>query len=87
MEAKDWIQHPYDNCKGQKEKKVSRILYLDNEKKPKYKFKETISFLKKQLSNRKAICIGVNPAKAEEKIDVTNKRLISLLWDNVDSNT
>lgn len=26
-----------------------------------------------------AICIGLNPAKAEEKLDVTNKRLISLL--------
>ena len=84
MDQKNWSNQTYDDCKGQKNTIVSRNLYLDNIKKPKYKFQETILFKKEKLNNKKAICIGLNPAKAEEKIDITNIRLILLLWDKYD---
>jgi hypothetical protein len=87
MEMKDWIEHTYNDCKGQINTIVDRTLYLDNTNEPKYKYKETIVFKKEQHSNRKALCIGLNPAKATKGIDVTNKRLILLLWDMYDEYT
>lgn len=76
----------FDDCTANKKKKytVNRNLFLDKDVKPKYKYKETITFDKKIKIGKRAICIGLNPAKAEKKIDTSNRRLISLLWDNYD---
>lgn len=50
-----------------------------------FKYKEEISFVKKgDTTEKNAICIGYNPAKASEEIDTTNKRLIDLLWSDYD---
>lgn len=57
---------------------VSRILYVDREKNPKFKYYEYIEF-EKNIKENVAICVGLNPAAAEEDLDTTNKRLIKLL--------
>ena len=57
---------------------VSRTLWVDNKSTPKYKYAEKLTF-DKSFSNKFAICIGLNPAAAEQNIDETNKRLINLL--------
>ena len=49
-----------------------------------FKYKEEISFIKESSLSKTAVCIGYNPAKAEDEIDTTNKRLIDLLWDDYD---
>ena len=85
MVANDWKSREYTNCKVTKKHSVSRTLYLDNLTTPKYKFKEIIHFTKDPLSDKHmAICIGINPAKAEQNIDPTNINLIKLLFDNYD---
>lgn len=84
MDEKDYRTIKYPNCKAHIEKdyNVSRILFVDNEDDSKYKFREEITFLNSRISaDKRAVCIGYNPAKAEEEIDRTNKRLIKLLWD------
>ena len=84
MDEKDYRTIKYPNCKAHIEKdyNVSRILFVDNEDDPKYKFREEITFLNNRITaDKRAVCIGYNPAKAEEEIDRTNKRLIKLLWD------
>lgn len=49
-----------------------------------FKFKEYIKFQKGTINqcDNEAVCIGYNPAKASLSLDVTNKRLIDLLWNN-----
>ena len=54
---------------------VSRKLWVDNKSNPKYKYIEKIIF-DQRSGDRFAICIGLNPAAAEQNIDETNKRLI-----------
>ena len=49
-----------------------------------FKYKEKISFIKENSLSKTAVCIGYKPAKAEDEIDTTNKRLIDLLWDDYD---
>ncbi|WP_162150539.1 DUF1643 domain-containing protein [Acholeplasma equifetale] len=84
MDEQDYKTIKYSNCKAHNDKdyNVSRILFVDNEGDSKYKFKEEITFLNNMISaEKRAVCIGYNPAKAEEDIDRSNKRLINLLWD------
>lgn len=84
MDEKGYKPIKYPNCNAHFENdyNVSRVLYVDNELKPKCKFREEITFLDNGVSiDKRAICIGFNPAKAEEEIDTTNKRLITLLWN------
>ena len=56
-----------------------------------FKDKEIITFNKgkntSKLSKSRAVCIGFNPAKSEEEVDTTNKRLIKMLWDDYDGYT
>lgn len=53
--------------------------YFENESYS-FKYQEEIDFIG-STNNKKAICVGFNPAKAEKNIiDVTNKRLINSLW-------
>lgn len=53
-----------------------------------FKYKEVINFIKESNSTKRlAICIGYNPAKAGDKIDTTNKRLIDILWNEYDGYT
>ena len=61
--------------------KVVRTLRLDNVDNPKYKYSEKLEFDGLSGNRSFAICIGLNPAAAEEEIDITNKRLIKLLKD------
>lgn len=66
------------NSEGYKGEFVSRVLWADNEEKPKYKYAEKITF-KESQDGKYAICIGLNPAKARKELDTTNKRIIKLL--------
>lgn len=79
--SNDWIKQEYSS-KGYGEKYIKRVLYVDNIENPKYKFKEEIDFIGENDEKPYAICIGLNPAKAQEELDVTNKRLINLLQNN-----
>lgn len=84
MDEKGYKLIKYPNCNAHFENdyNVSRVLYVDNELKPKCKFREEITVLDNGVSiDKRSICIGFNPAKAEEEIDTTNKRLITLLWN------
>lgn len=80
--------------------KVMRNIYCNNgegsdSENFSFKYKEKITFLEKYDKNNKrkeiktkanktAICIGYNPAAANDELDMTNKRLIDLLWDEYD---
>ena len=79
--SNDWIKQEYSST-GYGEKYIKRVLYVDNIENPKYKFKEEIDFIGENDEKPYAICIGLNPAKAQEELDVTNKRLINLLQNN-----
>ena len=59
--------------------RVLRTVEVDDEKNPKYKFQELVEFSNPKVENKFAICIGFNPAKAEEEMDTTNKRIINAL--------
>lgn len=58
---------------------MRRKLYVDDATNPKYKYNEEITFVDVTDDRPYAICIGLNPAAAEEKLDVTNQRLVKLL--------
>ena len=58
---------------------MRRKLYVDDATNPKYKYSEEIVFADVTDDRPYAICIGLNPAAAEEKLDVTNQRLVKLL--------
>ena len=73
--------------------KVHRVLTVSEEettidfkgeilKQPKYKFKEIVEFESTKKPDKKAICIGYNPALAIKEIDTSNKRLIITLEKN-----
>ena len=57
-------------------KTVNRIIEVDKNDIPKYKFLEKITW---EQNTKMAVCIGLNPAKADKELDVTNNRLIRLL--------
>lgn len=81
MSNKDWKNKEYkSNAYGNYE--VERTLYIDVEDNPKYKFMEEIKFTSNNNGKNYAICIGLNPAKAEKELDATNNRLISLLSED-----
>ena len=68
-----------------KRKLFCETKYIDSlESNVDLKYKEVIEFVKTDKISKTAICIGYNPAKASEKIDTTNKRLIDCLWNNYD---
>lgn len=66
------------NSYGYNKYPVSRTLWVDNKSTPKYKYAEKIIF-DQHSGDKFAICIGLNPAAAEQNIDETNKRLINVL--------
>lgn len=74
-----WHIISYGKGEGYKGDFVTRKLWVDNEEKPKYKLKEKIDFYSDNPKNNYAVCIGLNPAKAEINLDETNKRLVRLL--------
>lgn len=67
---------PFGTCRI---KHVNRTIEVDDEKNPKYKYLGLLEFSSPKVVNKFAICIGFNPAKAEEEIDMTNKRIINVL--------
>ena len=79
--SNDWVKQEYSS-KGYRKKEVKRVLYVDNIENPIYKFKEEIDFIGENNKKPYAICIGLNPAKAQEELDDTNKRLIDLLQND-----
>lgn len=68
-----------------KRKLVTKSKYVKElEKDIEFKYKEKILFQKLNNKGKTAICIGYNPAKSCEDIDITNKRLIECLWEDYD---
>lgn len=65
MNKYDWKKQEYSS-NGYRDYKVKRVLYVDNIRKPKYKFEEEVNFIASNNKNNYAICIGLNPAKAKK---------------------
>ena len=78
MSKNKWKTLEFSSSQVSKSCHVSRNLWVDNKTTPKYKYLEKVSF--NGANDKKyAICIGLNPAKAEINLDETNKRLVRLL--------
>ena len=80
MNKMKWQEKQFDSL-GYHEIKVKRTLFVDKYPDPKHKYKEKVDFLDVEGDKPCAICLGFNPAKAEENLDDTNKRLIDALKD------
>lgn len=78
MNKYGWETIEFNDSKVSNSIVVSRTLWVDNKTTPKYKYFEEVYF-NGVSDKRYAICIGINPAKAESELDDTNKRLIKAL--------